>query len=120
MAITVQNWVAVDNLETITQIDKNSGRPIIDPETNLPLTKEVSVYDNRWKPRNQGDKRLVNLFVNWDKRPETEQEDGVFTPEMVDYSIVRDNVEKYLIDKYGTITPYVSERQPDGIVTMFL
>ena len=118
-SIVRQNCERLYHLETITQIDKNSGRPIIDPETNLPLTKEVSVYDNRWKLRNQGDKRLVNLFVNWDKRPETEQEDGVFTPEMVDYSIVRDNVEKYLIDKYGTITPYVSERQPDGIVKMF-
>lgn len=117
-SIVRQNCERSYHLETITQ-DKNSGQSIIGPETNLPLTKEVPVYDNRWKLQDQGDKSLVNLFVNWDKRPETEHEDGVFTPEMVDYSIVRDNVEKYLIDKYGTITPYVSERQPDGIVKMF-
>ena len=43
----------------------------------------------------------------------------IFTPEMVDYSIVRGQVEKYLMEKYSTTTPYISERQSDPIVKMF-
>lgn len=118
-SIVRQNCERLYHLEEILQTDQITGQPLIDPETSLPLTREIRVYDNRWRLRKQGDKRLINLFVNWDKRPETEKEDDVFTPEMVDYSIVRNNVERYLMDTYGTISPYVSERQPDGIVKMF-
>lgn len=118
-SIVRQNCERLYHHEKIPQTDQITGQPLIDPETSLPLTREIRVSDNRWRLRRQGDRRLINLFVNWDKRPETEQEDDVFTPEMVDYSIVRNNVERYLMDTYGTTSPYVSERQPDGIVKMF-
>ena len=118
-SIVRRNCRRLFHYETEVQIDPQTGIPVTDPETKQPLTTQKRVYDNRWIIDDHGDERLVNLFVNWDKRPETETEDGVFTPEMVDYSIVRNNVEKYLQDKYHTVSPYVSERSPDGIVKMF-
>ena len=105
--------------ETIVQIDPETGSPAIDPITQQPITTIKRVYENRWKIRGKGENVFVNLFVNWEKKPETETETSVFTPEMVDYSIVRNNVEEYLQKKYGTVSPYVSERSPDAIVKMF-
>lgn len=118
-AIVRRDCLRLYHDEIVPQIDPESGSPAIDPETQQPITTIRRVYENRWKIRNQGKNKFVNLFVNWEKKPETETEKDVFTPEMVDYSIVRNNVEKYLQDKYGTISPYVSERSPDDIVKMF-
>lgn len=118
-SIVRQNCVRLSHLETIPQTDPVTGKPLTDEKTKLPLTRTIRVYENRWKLLEQGDKRLIDLFVNWDKKPDTEQEDGVFTPEMVDYSIVRSNVEKYFVNTYGSVTPYISERHPDGVAKMF-
>ena len=118
-SIVKQNCKRLFQDKIVVQIDPETGSPAIDPITQQPITTIKRVYENRWQLLKQGDNKLVNLFVNWAKRPETEKENNVFTPEMVDYSIVRNNVEQYLLDKYGTITPYVSERSPDDIVKMF-
>ena len=107
------------HVEIIPQVDPNTGLQLFDEKTKEPLTIKKKVYDNRWKLNNEGAKRFVNLFVNWEKKPAEEKENDVFTPEMVDYSIVRDRVEKYLIDTFDTITPYISERKFDDIVKMF-
>ena len=105
--------------EEINQIDPITGEPVINPKTNKIITIPKVVYEDRWRIRNKRDEEYLNLFVNWDKKPDTEPRDGVFTPEMIDYSIVRGNVENYLTEKYGDITPFVSERHPDKIVKMF-
>lgn len=118
-SIVRQNCWRLSHEEDVTQIDPESGEPIINPKTKQPLITKRRVLENRWKLHNQGDKRLVDLFVNWEKKPKTEPDNDVFTPEMVDYSIVRDQVEQYLNATYGTTTPYVSERKPDGILKMF-
>ena len=105
----------LSHLEYVIKTDPKTGEPLRDPHTNEIETSQVRIYENRWRLSEHG----YNLFVNWDKKPETEPESDVFTPEMVDYSIVRDRVEAYLNEKYGSLTPYVSERYPDDIVKMF-
>lgn len=111
--------------EVVIKTDPKTGEPFRDPKTNKIETTRVMIYENRWSVLSEVDGKKVDyekyadLFVNWDKKPETEPENDVFTPEMVDYSIVRDRVEAYLNKKYGSLTPYVSERNPDDIVKMF-
>lgn len=107
------------HVETVPRVEPKTGAPIVDKKTLKPLTSEKKVFDNRWRANNQEDQKYVNLFVNWDKKPAEESDSNVFTPEMVDYSIVRSRVEQYLADKYGTVTPYISERHSDDIVKMF-
>lgn len=111
--------------EVVIKTDPKTGEPFRDPKTNKIETTQVMIYENRWSVLSEVDGKKVDyekyadLFVNWDKKPETEPENDVFTPEMVDYSIVRDRVEAYLNKEYGSLTPYVSERCPDDIVKMF-
>ena len=111
--------------EVVIKTDPKTGEPFRDPKTNKIETTQVMIYENRWSVLSEVDGKKVDyekyadLFVNWDKKPETEPENDVFTPEMVDYSIVRDRVEAYLNKEYGSLTPYVSERYPDDIVKMF-
>lgn len=111
--------------EVVVKTDPKTGEPFRDPKTNKIETTQVMIYENRWSVLSEVDgekvdyEKYADLFVNWDKKPETEPENDVFTPEMVDYSIVRDRVEAYLNKEYGSLTPYVSERCPDDIVKMF-
>lgn len=114
-----QHCTRLSHEEEVPRIDPITGLQVFDKKTQKPLTIKKTVYDNRWRPNNEGAKRVVNLFVNWEKKPAEEKESDVFTPEMVDYSIVRNRVEQYLTDKYGTVTPYISERHSDDIVKMF-
>ena len=114
-----QHCTRLSHEEEVPRIDPITGLQVFDKKTQKPLTIKKTVYDNRWRPNNEGAKRVVNLFVNWEKKPAEEKESDVFTLEMVDYSIVRNRVEKYLTDKYGTVTPYISERHSDDIVKMF-
>lgn len=109
----------LSHLEYVIKTDPKTGEPLRDPHTNEIETSQVRIYENRWRLSEHGCKKHIDLFVNWDKKPETEPESDVFTPEMVDYSIVRDRVEAYLNEKYGSLTPYVSEKYPDDIVKMF-
>lgn len=118
-SIVRKNCDRLFHYETVIQTDPKTGLPITDPLTNKPLTRTNLVYDDRWKLRKEEGKEFIDLFINWSKRPETEPESNVFTPEMVDYSIVRSNVEQYFIRTFGSITPYISERRPDDIVKMF-
>lgn len=118
-SIVRQHCERLSHLESVIKTDPKTGEPIRDPKTNEIETTQVRVYEKRWRLSKYGNKKHIDLFVNWDKKPETEPENDVFTPEMVDYSIVRDRVEAYLNEKYGSLTPYVSERHPDDIVKMF-
>lgn len=118
-SIVRQHCKRLSHFEDVAETDSKTGEPLRDPKTNEIITTQVTVYDNRWKLSKHGDRELIDLFVNWDKKPESEPENDVFTPEMVDYSIVRERVEAYLYNKYGSLTPYVSERHPDDIVKMF-
>lgn len=118
-SIVRQHCDRLSHLESVIKTDPKTGEPLRDPQTNEIETTQVRIYEKRWRLSKYGDKKHIDLFVNWDKKPETEPENDVFTPEMVDYSIVRDRVEAYLNEKYGSLTPYVSERHPDDIVKMF-
>ena len=60
------------------------------------------------------------MFVNWDKCPDDLSDNYVFTADMVDEGILRTNVEQYLLNEYGTLSPYISERKADPIVNMFM
>ena len=86
--------------------------------TGKPEIVKERIFLDQWRVRKPEYLPFVNLFVIWDKR-ENSRYDMIFTPEMVDYSIVRGQVEKYLMEKYSTTTPYISERQSDPIVKMF-
>lgn len=118
-SIVRQHCDRLSHLESVIKTDPKTGEPLRDPQTNEIETTQVRIYEKRWRLSKYGDKKHIDLFVNWDKKPETEPENDAFTPEMVDYSIVRDRVEAYLNEKYGSLTPYVSERHPDDIVKMF-
>lgn len=118
-SIVRQHCERLSHLESVIRTDPKTGEPLRDPQTNAIETTQVRIYEKRWRLSKDGDKKHIDLFVNWDKKPETEPENDVFIPEMVDYSIVRDRVEAYLNEKYGSLTPYVSERHPDDIVKMF-
>lgn len=110
-------------------IDSSSNEPIIDPQTGQPQTTSNIVYENKWKPKTDGDLKFIELFVN--ERDEREiqnvpfdnttfKKDHVFTLEMIDYSIVRNRVEDYLSKKYNTLSPYISARSEEDVVRMFL
>ena len=118
-SIVGKHCTRLSHEETVPRVDPKTGAPIVDKKTLKPLTFKKKVFDNRWRVNDQKAQKYVNLFVNWDKKPAEESESNVFTPEMVDYSIVRNRVEQYLMDKYGTVTPYIPERQPEDIVKMF-
>lgn len=121
-SIVGKHCTRLSHVETVPRVDPKTGAPIVDKKTLKPLTFKKEVFDNRWRANDQKAQKAqkyVNLFVNWDKKPAEESESNVFTPEMVDYSIVRNRVEQYLTDEYGTVTPYISERQPEDIVKMF-
>ena len=80
------------------------------------LERLIAEHDEL-KERN---KKQIDLFVNWDNRPDDSIDEYVFVPEMIDGSLLRTNIEHYLIDKYGTLSPYISVRKVDFIVMKFM
>ena len=85
---------------------------------DINLNDEIADFD---KAR-QFNKRLIDIFVDWTKRPSDITNEYIFTPDMIitDGDIIRNNVEQYLKERYCTLTPYISERETDDIVKMFM
>lgn len=106
-------------------IDKSTGLPLLD-ENGEPVVETITVWDDRWKIREATDrdnnmhKQYIDLFVNWARRPESETDECIFTSEMIDSDIVRANVEQYILNKFGTLSPYIYEREKDEVVTSFM
>lgn len=106
--------------------DKNTGEPVIDAKTGRPQKKTVRVWEDRWhvelphRGQSEYAKQYIDIFVNWDKKPDNETEDLVFTSEMVDCEQVRAKVEDYILKKYFTPSPYLSLRTSDDIVRLFM
>ena len=96
----------------------------------LPLSSESKLwidndpYEGRAKfdRARQLNKRFIDIFVDWSKKPSDITNEYVFTQDMIisDGDIIRNNVELYLKERYGTLTPYISERETDDIVKMFM
>lgn len=102
-------------------IDPKTGQPTIDQETGLPKTQSIRVLEDRWKFDSDGyDKPYLDLFVNWDMRPVHEADPYVFSKEMIDVSIVEEKVKEYIEHKFNTLSPYISQRDHDEVVSMFM
>lgn len=108
------------------EIDMKTGLPVIDNFTGKPKMVVEVIDEDSWDIGSPEDdrypfrKKLIDIFVNWDMRPATETRANVFTIEMVDYKAVCGKVEKYLIEKFGTLAPYISLRKHDDIVKLFM
>lgn len=102
--------------------DPATGEAVVDPNTGRAKTYEVTVWEDRWRLNgNRHSDEYIDLFVNWEKRPATETDTYVFTPEMIDPTIVRSRVERYIQDKYNSLTPYISLGLPHGdVVDLFM
>ena len=102
--------------------DPATGEAVVDPNTGRAKTHEVTVWEDRWRVNgNRHSDEYIDLFVNWEKRPATETDTYVFTPEMIDPTIVRSRVERYIQDKYNSLTPYISLGLPHGyVVDLFM
>lgn len=102
-------------------IDTKTGQLIIDQKTGRPKTQRVQVMEDRWEINSlEHDKQFIDLFVNWDTRPEHEKNLSIFYPEMIDESIVQAKVEEYIENKFNTPSPYISQRVYDEVVSMFM
>ena len=107
-------------------IDPQTGSALIDKDTGKPKTYMETVLEDRWRISGDNDsdvshhKSYIDIFVNWEKRPATETDKLVFTPEMIDTTIIRGKVEQYLQSRFNTITPYISLRNSDEVVKMFM
>lgn len=106
-------------------IDETTGLPKVDENGN-PIVSTTIVWEDRWrirKSQNQDDnihKKHIDIFVNWSKRQECETDENVFTTEMIDPTIVRANVERYVLEKFGTLSPYIYQREEDEVVGLFM
>lgn len=80
----------------------------------------LELYISDRDEKRKENKKIIDFFVNWDKRPDDLEEDGVYTKEMIDVEIIRENIEQYLLEKYHTTSPYLSERNVDPVVRMFM
>lgn len=102
-------------------IDSKTGLPIIDQETRLPKIQRVLVMEDRWKFNSKEfDKPYLDLFVNWEKRPVNETDSSIFCLEMIDESIVQAKVKEYIEHEFNTLSPYISQRDYDEVVSMFM
>ena len=102
--------------EKIPLIDSKTNQPILDTDGQPSYQKNI-VYEQRWRAQNDSDKEYVDLFVNWDKG--NESDNTVFSAEMIDYSIVRENVERFIINHYGESVPFISSTKRDNVLEMF-
>ena len=82
----------------------------------------ITVWDDKWRilDNDISHKQYLDIFVNWSKRSESETDENVFTKEMIDPSIVRANVEQYILNKFHTISPYISAKNEDDVVDLFM
>ena len=82
--------------------------------------EELQLYISEHDAKKKQNKKFIDFFVNWNKMPDDLTEDDVYTKEMIDGEILRVNIERYLLDKYQTTSPYVSERNVDPIIKPFM
>lgn len=112
--------------ETRIYTNPETGEAIIDEKTGKPKTYVETIWEDRWRISGDNDsdvshhKSYIDIFVNWEKRPATETDKLVFTPEMIDTTIIRGNVEQYLESRFCTTTPYISLRNSDEVVKLFM
>ena len=107
--------------ESIPVIDKKTGKPRLDKNGHQ-IYSIITIWDDKWRilDNDISHKQYLDIFVNWSKRPESETDENVFTKEMIDPSIVRANVEQYILNKFHTISPYISARNEDDVVDLFM
>ena len=99
--------------------------PQIDEKGN-PIVSTIIIWEDRWRIRKSHDqdddthKKYIEMFVNWSKRPEYETDENIFTSEMIDPTIVRANIEQYILNRFGTLSPYVFQREEDEVMKLFM
>lgn len=106
-------------------IDETTGLPQVDEKGN-PIVSTIIIWEDRWRIRKSHDqdddthKKYIDMFVNWSKRPVHETDENIFTSEMIDHTIVRANIEQYILNRFGTLSPYVSQREEDEVMKLFM
>lgn len=107
-------------------IDETTGLPQVDEKGN-PIVSTIIIWEDRWRIRKSHDqddddthKKYIDMFVNWSKRPEYETDENIFTSEMIDPTIVRANIEQYILNRFGTLSPYVFQREEDEVMKLFM
>lgn len=109
----------------IVEIDETLGLIKRDPSTGDPIIRTVTIKEDRWKLKNNED---INNFilrctlVNEDPEEYDSVEEfeyTYFTHELIKKSLSFEKLEQFLLDNYGTLTPYISDRNDAELIRMF-
>lgn len=98
----------------IVEIDKELGTIKRNPLTGDPIIRIEESQENLWRLKNNDDIDKIALHEYID-----EYEYTYFSLELLKESFTYDKLEQYLLNHYGTNTPFISDRDDAELIRLF-